>query len=403
SILPPRRLVLSGQRYTFGSDPAASIRLSDANLRHIHAALLRDDQRVILRTYGSPVMVNGVPETERRLELGDWFQMGAYRFDLIRVPRNRPTVTPPKRRAHPVPIGDPAASVMNVDGGGQHNVISSSDQPAGALSSSSLNDVYARLDLLTDQINQMQSTSGLQDQTDLLQRHNERLQQQIADVSRAAQDAMQQRESEFQAQSKSYIEESKQHGQSLLAAITQRDQARAETDTLQQKLDQQLEATTRRFREFEAQVQRGEATIDRLNDSVKQLEQERGSLHCRIDELTEQVDGLQVDHGRVQTELAAATQQQRQTQEELAATQDRHQATTEELQKAMKHRQEVQEELDEATRHREHLQEQLRQTAKDRAKLKRQIQHLMRNVTEAREDAVRLGDAADQAKQSVER
>ena len=82
---PVRRLRLTGNRYTFGSAEGCSIRLSDDTLRPMHAVLLRDTSRVIVRAYSVPVQVNASRTTEASLRVGDVLRLGQYQFELLSV------------------------------------------------------------------------------------------------------------------------------------------------------------------------------------------------------------------------------------------------------------------------------------------------------------------------------
>jgi len=82
---PVRRLRLTGNRYTFGSADGCSIRLSDDTLRPMHAVLLRDASRIIVRAYSVPVQVNGARTTEATLSSGDILRLGQYQFELLSV------------------------------------------------------------------------------------------------------------------------------------------------------------------------------------------------------------------------------------------------------------------------------------------------------------------------------
>ena len=82
---PVRRLRLTGNRYTFGSAEGCSIRLSDDTLRPMHAVLLRDISRVVVRAYSVPVQVNASRTTEASLRVGDVLRLGQYQFELLSV------------------------------------------------------------------------------------------------------------------------------------------------------------------------------------------------------------------------------------------------------------------------------------------------------------------------------
>ena len=82
---PVRRLRLTGDRYTFGSAKGCSIRLSDETLRPMHAVLLCDASRIIVRAYSVPVEVNATRTTEANLGVGDILRLGQYQFELLSV------------------------------------------------------------------------------------------------------------------------------------------------------------------------------------------------------------------------------------------------------------------------------------------------------------------------------
>ncbi|QDV47708.1 hypothetical protein Enr13x_76190 [Stieleria neptunia] len=85
---PVRRLRLTGNRYTFGSGEGCSIRLDDESLRPMHAVLLRDAHRILMRAYSVPLECNGNRVTESVLRLGDIIRMGHYRFELLAAPES---------------------------------------------------------------------------------------------------------------------------------------------------------------------------------------------------------------------------------------------------------------------------------------------------------------------------
>ncbi|MEM6777871.1 MAG: hypothetical protein AAF670_09450 [Planctomycetota bacterium] len=80
---PVRRLRLAGARYTIGSGVGCSIRLEDASLRPLHAVLIRDQHRVLVRAYSVPFLINQVRTTEGFLDAGDVLRLGAYEFELL--------------------------------------------------------------------------------------------------------------------------------------------------------------------------------------------------------------------------------------------------------------------------------------------------------------------------------
>lgn len=98
---PRRRLKLVGSRYTIGSGAECSVRLDDQSVRPVHAVLVREQGRVGLRAYGSPILINGKAVTEASLFVADQFQIGAYTFELTVGPP--PSVkSPSAKKSEPV-------------------------------------------------------------------------------------------------------------------------------------------------------------------------------------------------------------------------------------------------------------------------------------------------------------
>jgi len=84
--MPARRLRINSVRCTFGSGEGCTVRLSDTTLRPLHAVILRDDGRTLIRGYTVPLEINGYFEIESCLKLGDVFRLGQYCFEMIDLP-----------------------------------------------------------------------------------------------------------------------------------------------------------------------------------------------------------------------------------------------------------------------------------------------------------------------------
>ncbi|WDQ19254.1 FHA domain-containing protein [Rhodopirellula sp. P2] len=82
---PTRRLRLAGARYTLGNGVGCSIRLDDPTLRPLHAVLIRDAQRILIRAYSIPLLINNVRVTEGILQQGDVLGLGNYEFELVQA------------------------------------------------------------------------------------------------------------------------------------------------------------------------------------------------------------------------------------------------------------------------------------------------------------------------------
>jgi hypothetical protein len=109
---PVRRLRLTGNRYTFGSAEGCSIRLNDKSLRPMHAVLIRDLDRVLVRAYSVPVEVNDNRVTEATLTVGDRLRLGEYEFELISI-----STADPSRRSqmHSRSIDPRSPSAADID------------------------------------------------------------------------------------------------------------------------------------------------------------------------------------------------------------------------------------------------------------------------------------------------
>ncbi len=80
---PTRRLRLPGARYTLGSGSASSIQLEDASLRPLHAVLIRDEERILVRAYSVPFQINSHRVSEGLLRAGDRLRLGEYELELL--------------------------------------------------------------------------------------------------------------------------------------------------------------------------------------------------------------------------------------------------------------------------------------------------------------------------------
>lgn len=80
---PTRRLRLPGARYTLGSGTGCSIPLEDASLRPLHAVLIRDEERILVRAYSVPFQINNQRMSEGLLSVGDRLRLGTYEFELL--------------------------------------------------------------------------------------------------------------------------------------------------------------------------------------------------------------------------------------------------------------------------------------------------------------------------------
>lgn len=83
---PARRLRINSARCTLGSGAGCTVRLSDSDLRPLHAVVIREHGRILIRGYSVPIEVNGQATPEAQLTLGDVFRLGEYCFEMIDLP-----------------------------------------------------------------------------------------------------------------------------------------------------------------------------------------------------------------------------------------------------------------------------------------------------------------------------
>ncbi len=131
---PVRRLRLTGNRYTFGSVDGCSIRLNDSSLRPMHAVLIRDAVRVLVRAYSVPIEVNGSLTTESELHIGDVLRLGTYDFELLSISGGLPLHTDAPHVSRPKSVFDGPSenphqrpSQSSPRGGSRHELPSAED------------------------------------------------------------------------------------------------------------------------------------------------------------------------------------------------------------------------------------------------------------------------------------
>jgi murein DD-endopeptidase MepM/ murein hydrolase activator NlpD len=83
---PARRLRINATRCTFGSGEGCTVRLSDSSLQALHAVIVREADRVLIRSYSAAIEVNDRPTSESFLDCGDVFRLGSYLFETLSLP-----------------------------------------------------------------------------------------------------------------------------------------------------------------------------------------------------------------------------------------------------------------------------------------------------------------------------
>jgi len=348
-----RRLRIRTNRCTLGSGEGCTVRLDDASLRPMHAVILRDANRVLLRAYSVPIDVNGHVTGETFLHVGDCFVLGSYQFELLHEP------TLPGQQDHPERSeqnSDRAASASETRGGepirrrgrlsflGGNAYVSeavqesmkesiASPRPAAMLDSVRVAHHLRELDVLKHELETLRSRErewqsaeqGIQSELDLaIERFHQSHQQ--ADEASQAVEEMRARLSQLTTQMQQVAAESvafREH------ASESQDQLRLDTKALAKARDAAIvereEAITAKNVAIAArdsiQSQRDtfQAARDAIQSDLDAMRVERDRVVGEVAKL-QAVGAIQRDDGQVETlarDLAEATEQLRASRDEV--------------------------------------------------------------------------------------
>jgi predicted nucleic acid-binding Zn-ribbon protein len=412
---PVRRLRLTGNRYTFGSAEGCSIRLSDDTLRPMHAVLLRDASRIIVRAYSAPIQVNASRTTEASLQVGDVLRLGQYQFELLSV---TPVVMKSGSGAF---SGSPAATNAGDDGRdpstpesfarstkagtesrrSRFSGVGSEDSAAGGPTAE---DMLWR-DRLRREVDQWRERQIECDRREgrMDERESELRNRETELWSRA--ENLYRRESRLQSQETSNFQlydEFSQRQQELLA-IREENHLREESfharevEIREQELQyrSQLEEATRRLHQSQQQA-------ESAAESVAQMREQFESLNTQIEQLSKQhleievrEQNQRVEHERLRTGLEQARDQAVQNH---AASENRRLAAEEQAAK-------LEEQITQLrAAHGSTESEQLTQLSDSEAaaeSLRQQVEELQQMVSSARNEAEVLRADYEQACSSV--
>ena len=368
SGLPVRRLRLTGNRYTFGSADGCSIQLNDPSLRPMHAVLIRDANRILVRAYSVPLELNDTRTTEASIQAGDVIRLGAYSFELL------PTAAPKSDRSYPSSLAasrsthdDPTLwrEQLRREVAQWRARQAECDRREGRCDDRETvlrnreSELWSRAEQLHRRESHLmaQESAALQIQEDYTSKHQELLR--LRDENRAKQQAYEARESEFHQLEQEYREHVEEASRQL------------------QQSQQQAEAATQ-------SVQRMREQFADLNHQLQELQEQQADLLEREEKKTS-------EHQRLRLELEAARD-----------------AAVDERAEEIVRRQEIEHRIDE-------MDAQLRQVQAEcdaerkRAdesqevaqKLREQIEQLHENIRQAGDEATQLRRDYEQACDSV--
>ena len=402
---PVRRLRLTGNRYTFGSAEGCSIRLTDHALRPMHAVLIRDNTRLIVRAYSVPVEVNGTRTTEATLQLGDVLRLGAYQFELTTAD---PTMGGPQEFLNaPRSVFDPPGSKF------QSSPI---DWAAGRSSSGSTSGNPARKELpaaedviwrerLRREIDQWRDRQADCD------RRESRIDERESDLrgreselwSRA--ENLYRRESRLQAQETASHQLYEDYSQRQEELISLRESAHFRQEELRQResefRSQEFEYR-RRLDEATKQLQQSQQQAQAATEAVQRMREQFESLNSQIDDLSGQQNDIEhrearqrEEHERLRRDLENARDKAIDAQAESEARRLEAEQRVEEM--AIQIESLRSGEGVDLEQHNQKIQE----SEQLNEKLSQQIEELQQSVADASEESSQLRRDYEEARKSV--
>ena len=406
---PVRRLRLTGSRYTFGSADGCSIRLTDETLRPMHAVLLRDVSRIIVRAYSVPIQVNGTRTTEATLTVGDVLRLGHYQFELLSAKPVGMNMSPGSNDSGGgIGLGD-AAKQSGDERAFQGMPGSRHENRAGRFSDTgsegaATEDLLWR-DRLRREVDQWRERQLECDRREgrIDERESELRNRETELWSRA--ENLHRRESRLQSQETANFQLYDEFSQRQQELITLREENRLKEESFHARemvlRDQelqyrsQLEEATRRLHESQRQA-------DAAAESVAEMREQFDSLNNQIELLSKQhleIESREVSQRAEHEELRKNLEQARdQAVENHAASETRRQVAEE--QAAALEQQIVQLKAAQGSSESEQLQR-LSESEAEAEALRQQVEELQRLVSEARHEAETLRADYEEACSSV--
>ena len=427
---PTRRLRLTGNRYTLGSASGCSIQLSDPSLRPMHAVLIRDAHRLVVRAYSIPIEVNSTRTTECTLHLGDTLRLGNYHFELIKLP----TFVPETNY-----VGQQFVDADERESGGrqhseEHNPPGTppcEPQPEEAL----VRDVAKSTLALAEGLTQSAVTSGAMPH-ESEQEWRDRLRQEVQ-AWRDRQSECDRRESELRSRETELWQRAEEihrrEADLLTQEVTTRDieedykkkteevfQLRQQHEQHQRLLEEQaskhealrasdlqnLEETYRlRVADATRQLTESQDQVRIANESIHRMREQFNALKEQLESLSANQSVLQADEQRGREEqeqlrltLEASRQEAEASRDEAVEAREASEALRLETEARLA---EVTAELEEIRRQRESSQQEINENASTVQSLRNQITQLQQDVDQASEESSQWRENYTEAVESV--
>lgn len=312
---PVRRLRLTGNRYTIGSGEGCSIQLDDQSLRSMHAVLLRDAHRVLMRAYSVPLECNGNRVTERVLRVGDVIRMGSYRFELLSAPLGADDLSDSEIRMQRS-IGRLQAAVENdpTDTHLRNRLTELSQQWHARHAECEIRET--RCDHRESELHSRETE--LWSRAEKLQRREHFLVAQEA-AAKEIQQTHAQTQQELQTlreREAEVVEELERKQSELLDAQEQLKHRQAELEKRQAEWQQREQEFSQRAAEAQHQLEQTQQQAQSANDAVGRMRADFAALNEQLTELRERHSQLQhrereeqAEHERLRSELETQREQ----------------------------------------------------------------------------------------------
>ena len=263
---PARRLRINTARCTFGSAEGCTVRLSDSSLLPLHAVIVRQADRVLIRSESTAIEVNGQPTSESLLDCGDVFRLGSYLFETLSLPQApADSAQDQAQRLRFMTASDPELDAARLREQETQQRLAEALQRSELAQSqlTAANDIVAELEQQVDSLNQQleASVTEAQQQRDQAQQHVAELQQQL-DAARLEVATLRQ-----------------QHA----AAVRERDAALRQRDVATKERDQALENCDEATRQRDAAQQQCELAVRARDEALQQRDQAMARRSDAID------------------------------------------------------------------------------------------------------------------------
>tara|TARA_R110002049_G_scaffold4601_5_gene32669 strand:+ start:924655 stop:929190 length:4536 start_codon:yes stop_codon:yes gene_type:complete len=372
SGLPVRRLRLTGNRYTFGSADGCSIQLNDPALRPMHAVLIRDASRILVRAYSVPIELNDTRTTEANLQCGDVVRIGAYSFELLS--------TAASQFDHPA---RPASAASN------------------ALSAPMTEDPMAWREQLRREVAQWRARQAECDRRENRCADRESVLRNRESELWTRAEQLHRRESHLMAQESAAIQIQEDYANKQRELTQLRDENRAkqqafderETEfrSLEREYREHVEEASRQLQQSQQQAEAATQAVQRMRDQFEDLNKQLADLQHQQDDLQQREQRQSDEHQQLRRQLESARDEAIDGKAKSEAHRYEIEARIEELDAQLRQSQAECEAERKRADESEVVAEQLRE----------QVQQLHENIRQASEEASQLREDYEQACDSV--